>query len=71
MRRAGFASARTTELGWAQPSSDLFRMGTFGVTDDASVDMMAVQISGLSGYLRRLARGQLRGRSGLAVSPAP
>lgn len=70
VRRAGFASARTTDLGWARPSSDLFRLGTFGVTDDASVDMMAVQISGVPSYLRRLARGQLSGRSERNAAPA-
>jgi peptidoglycan/xylan/chitin deacetylase (PgdA/CDA1 family) len=71
VRRAGFRSARTTELGWAQPTSELFRLGTFGVTDDASVDMMTVQISGVSGYLRRLARSPLAARSGRSPSPTP
>jgi hypothetical protein len=49
----------------------LFRLGTFGVTDDASVDMMTVQISGVSGYLRRLARSPLAARSGRSPSPTP
>jgi len=52
-RRAGFASARTTQLGWARADSDLFRLPCFGITDTASVRILAAQLSGIPSYIRR------------------
>ena len=52
-RRAGFASARTTALGWARTDADRFRLPCFGVTDTASVRVLAVQLSGIPSYIRR------------------
>jgi peptidoglycan/xylan/chitin deacetylase (PgdA/CDA1 family) len=61
-RRAGFASARTVDLGWVSRASDPFRLKCFGINDDASVDMMVAQLSGIPGWLRRLRSGELAGR---------
>lgn len=52
-RRAGFASARTTELGWTRSDTDAFRLPCFGITDDASLPMLAAQLSGIPSYIRR------------------
>jgi peptidoglycan/xylan/chitin deacetylase (PgdA/CDA1 family) len=60
--RAGFDSARTTDVGAVARGSDPFRLRVFGVTDDASVDVLAAQLSGVPYYLRNLARGRLGGR---------
>ena len=60
-RRAGFASARTVDLGWTHVASDPLRLKIFGVSDDASLDMLATQLSGIPGYLRRLLQGQRGG----------
>lgn len=63
VRRAGFSSGRTTDLGWTTVESDPLRLRVFGVTDDASIDMLDAQLSGIPGYLRRLVSG---GRHGLS-----
>lgn len=52
-RRAGFASARTTELGWARADADPFRLPCFGITDDASLRVLTAQLSGIPSYVRR------------------
>jgi peptidoglycan/xylan/chitin deacetylase (PgdA/CDA1 family) len=61
-RRAGFASARTLDLGWARADTDPLRLPCFGITDDASVPMLEAQLSGIPGYLRRRLQGQRGGR---------
>jgi peptidoglycan/xylan/chitin deacetylase (PgdA/CDA1 family) len=61
-RRAGFASARTIDLGWARPDTDPFRLPCLGVADDASVTMLAAQLSGIPSYVRRRLQGQRGGR---------
>jgi peptidoglycan/xylan/chitin deacetylase (PgdA/CDA1 family) len=66
-RRAGFDSARTTEVGSVGPGADPFRLRVFGVTDDASVDVLAAQLSGIPYYLRNLARGRLGGGKEMLV----
>jgi len=62
VRRAGFRSARTTDVGWNGPRTDPYRLRLTGVTDDASITMLAVQLSGIAAYLRCLARGNWTGR---------
>jgi peptidoglycan/xylan/chitin deacetylase (PgdA/CDA1 family) len=61
-RRAGFASARTIDLGWTRSDTDPFRLPCFGVADDASLAMLEAQLSGIPGYLRRRLQGQRGGR---------
>jgi peptidoglycan/xylan/chitin deacetylase (PgdA/CDA1 family) len=61
-RRAGFASARTIDLGWTRPDTDPFRLPCFGIADDASVPMLEAQLSGIPGYVRRRLQGQRGGR---------
>jgi glycosyltransferase involved in cell wall biosynthesis/peptidoglycan/xylan/chitin deacetylase (PgdA/CDA1 family) len=51
--RAGFHSARTTEIGWNESDTDPFRLRILGVPDDASLGVVAAQSTGLPG-LRRL-----------------
>ncbi|MCU0668678.1 MAG: polysaccharide deacetylase family protein, partial [Myxococcota bacterium] len=68
-RRAGFASARTVDLGWTHAGSDPYRLKSFGINDDASIDMLATQLSGIPGYVRRLMQGS-RGGRWPAISPS-
>jgi peptidoglycan/xylan/chitin deacetylase (PgdA/CDA1 family) len=68
-RRAGFASARTTDYGWASTASDPFRLAMLGIADDASVSMLAAQLAGVAGAARRWVRG-LRAAGGAAAEPA-
>lgn len=53
VRGAGYASARTTEVGWVRPGEDRFRLPILGISDDASVTMLAAQLTGLANRLRR------------------
>lgn len=69
-RHAGFASARTVDLGWTHAGSDPYRLKSFGINDDASIDMLATQLSGIPGYVRRLMQGS-RGGRWPAITPGP
>ena len=60
-RAAGFRSARTTDVGWNGPHTDPYKLRVTGVTDDASINMLAVQVSGIIAYLRCLLDGSFTG----------
>lgn len=62
-RRAGYRSARTVDVGWIDKDADVYRLRILGVTDDASIPMLAVQLSGVAMYLRYALRGNWKGRS--------
>lgn len=47
----GFRSARTTLPGWTNPNSNLLQLKVFGITDDASMIKLRLQLSGLISYL--------------------
>jgi glycosyltransferase involved in cell wall biosynthesis/peptidoglycan/xylan/chitin deacetylase (PgdA/CDA1 family) len=53
VRAAGLTSARTIETGWNTPDTDPFRLRILGMPDDASLDVVAAQATGLP-YLRDL-----------------
>lgn len=62
VRQCGFTLARTIDVGWNGPRTDRHRLKIAGVTDDASVNVLAAQLSGLSMYLRYRLRGGRGGR---------
>jgi peptidoglycan/xylan/chitin deacetylase (PgdA/CDA1 family) len=55
-KQAGFRSARTIEWGWNTADTDPFRLRILGVPDDASVDRLAADLSGITGWLGQVAR---------------
>lgn len=59
---AGFVCARTIDAGWNGPATDPFRLRITGVTDDASINILASQLSGITMYFRYLRRGGRGGR---------
>lgn len=61
-RRAGFASARTVDVGWNHPDTDPYRLKVLGVSDDASIEFLASQITGIPAYVRRALQGSWGGR---------
>jgi len=61
-REAGYLSARTIDVGWNGARTDLYRLRVTGVTDDASIHLLAAQLSGITMYLRYLRAGSLLGR---------
>lgn len=62
VRRAGYRSARTIDFGWNTKGTDPFRLKVLGTEDDASINRLATDLSGISGYLARVRVGSLNGR---------
>jgi peptidoglycan/xylan/chitin deacetylase (PgdA/CDA1 family) len=52
VKRAGYSSARTLDVGWNTASTDPYRLRFLGTTDDASVARLAADLSG-AGFLWR------------------
>jgi peptidoglycan/xylan/chitin deacetylase (PgdA/CDA1 family) len=52
VRKAGYKSARTIDVGWNMRDTDPYRLKTTGVADDASLILLATQMSGMAMYLR-------------------
>ena len=63
LRKAGYQTGRCTDYGWNGPGTNPFRLRAMGLNDDASVDLLAVQLSGVIGYLRNLRHGRFRGET--------
>jgi peptidoglycan/xylan/chitin deacetylase (PgdA/CDA1 family) len=47
VRQAGFESARTVETGWNDPRTDPYRLRILGMPDNASLNVVAAQSTGL------------------------
>jgi peptidoglycan/xylan/chitin deacetylase (PgdA/CDA1 family) len=62
VKAAGYRSGRSMDLGLNDRDSDPYRLKIMGITDDASVNLMAVQLSGIPMWLRRALRGRFDGR---------
>lgn len=62
VKKAGYLSARTIDTGWNDLNTNPYKLKLTGVTDDASVNVLAVQLSGIPMYLRYLTRGSLNGK---------
>ena len=53
VRSAGFASARSSEIGWNDPDTDPYRLKVLGMPDAASLNLVAAQVASIAG-LREL-----------------
>jgi peptidoglycan/xylan/chitin deacetylase (PgdA/CDA1 family) len=63
VRRAGFGSARTADLGWVGRGTDPHRLPILSVADDASLTDLAAELTGLKWMVRLFSgEGTLRGR---------
>ncbi len=62
VRQAGYASARTVDIGWNDESTDPFRLRILGTADDASVNRLVADLSGLAGWIARARHGSFNGR---------
>jgi peptidoglycan/xylan/chitin deacetylase (PgdA/CDA1 family) len=62
LKDAGYRSARTFNLGWNGAATDPFQLRGIPIADDASVPWIAVQLTGLSTFLKYAFRGSWRGR---------
>ncbi len=57
IRKAGYRSARTIDVGWNSLRSDPYKLRICGVTDDASVNKIATQMTGVTIWLNFLRAG--------------
>jgi peptidoglycan/xylan/chitin deacetylase (PgdA/CDA1 family) len=62
-KQAGYLSARTIDVGWNGPDTDPYRLKVVGITDDASINYLVCQLSGIPLYVQYLLRGSLTGKS--------
>lgn len=51
LKSAGYLSARTTDVGWNDLHSDVFKLKITGVSDHSSLPVFKAELSGLPGYL--------------------
>lgn len=67
VKAAGYRSGRTVEVGWNDANSDPFRLKVLGVPDDASINRLAADLSGVTsniGRFRRAIERQVSSRRG-------
>jgi peptidoglycan/xylan/chitin deacetylase (PgdA/CDA1 family) len=62
VKRAGYRSARTIDVGWNTINTDPYRLKITGIDDDASINMLAAQMTGVIPYLGYLLKGSFNGR---------
>lgn len=62
LRQAGYLSARTCDVGWNDLNTDPFKLRASAVTDNASINLLCAQMSGMTVYLRNLIKGRLSGK---------
>jgi len=55
LRKAGYASARTCDVGFNDVKTVPYKLKTIGVANDASVNWLAAQLTGIPPYLHALA----------------
>jgi peptidoglycan/xylan/chitin deacetylase (PgdA/CDA1 family) len=65
---AGYQSARTIDLGWNGPDSDPYQLKMTGVSDDASLHVLAGQVVGFPTFFSRLLHGSPSGRHKPAIA---
>lgn len=62
VKKAGYLSARTVDVGWNDLNTDPYKLKVTMVTDNASINLLAAQLSGITQYFRYLVRGSITGK---------
>jgi peptidoglycan/xylan/chitin deacetylase (PgdA/CDA1 family) len=62
LKEAGYQTARTLDIGWNDETTSPYCLKAMGVEDNASVNVMVAQVSGIFGYLRCLKHGRFDGK---------
>lgn len=52
VKKTGYVSARTIHPGFVNPSSDLYALPNFGISDDASLNKAIIQASGIWSFVK-------------------
>jgi len=50
LKNSGYISARTIDVGWNDVNSDPYRLKAMGIEDNASINMLSVQVCGIFRY---------------------
>jgi peptidoglycan/xylan/chitin deacetylase (PgdA/CDA1 family) len=62
LKEAGYRSARTADLGWNDQTTDIFRLRSILIADDASLSWLDAQLSHVPNLLKYAMRGSFNGR---------
>lgn len=54
LKNSGFLSSRTTDIGFCDLKTNLYKLKCFGVSDNADIDKLKLQMSGVYGYMLNL-----------------
>ncbi len=61
LRTCGYRSGRTLDVGWNSVKTDPYRLKAVGIEDDASINVLCGQLTGIFPYLKYLWHGSFRG----------
>lgn len=62
IQAAGYATARTTDVGWNNIGTNMYTLKVIGISDNANLTKLRFQMSGLSMWIQYLLKGSLVGK---------
>jgi peptidoglycan/xylan/chitin deacetylase (PgdA/CDA1 family) len=62
LQKAGYRSARTIDMGWNGPNTNIYALKSMTISDDATLDEMIAQLCGIFPYFRYLRQGSFTGK---------
>jgi peptidoglycan/xylan/chitin deacetylase (PgdA/CDA1 family) len=71
IKEAGYRSARTTELGWNDLTTDPYKLKIVGIADNSSTNFLAMQLSGITHIIWRILNRFFGGLVSVLVLTAP
>lgn len=69
VKQAGYLSARTIDIGWNSRETDPFKLKITGVSDNASINLLIAEMTGVIGYLSFARRGSFLGKHPVVRCP--
>lgn len=61
VKAAGYRSARTIDVGWNDLNTDPYKLKITGISDNASIDQVIAQLTGITMYMRYAFKGNFKG----------
>lgn len=62
VKKAGYLSARTIDVGWNDIKTNPYKLKAKMVTDNASINLLAAQLSGITQFFRYFLKGSFTGK---------
>jgi len=62
LQKAGYRSARTIDMGWNGPNTNIYALKSMVISDDATLNEMIAQLYGIFPYFRYLRQGSFTGK---------